>query len=78
MIICKHCGESAGFYTRQQAHGLVVVNYTNTGDMRDENGTMHDDLFYTGGKNAYCRACDRYLGKTEDLVTGETEETDDY
>lgn len=74
MIICKHCGQSEGFYTKQQVHGVAEICYSNEGHVQDDNGRMHDHLYYSGGKNAYCNACDRILGKSEELISGEREE----
>lgn len=74
MIICKHCGEGVGFYTKQQVRGVAKMYYTNEGHVQEDNGRMHDHLFYIGGKNAYCIACNKILGKSEELISGDQEE----
>jgi len=70
MIICKHCGSERGFYTLQRVHGLAEVHYTNKGDYAEDNGQMHEGIYYTGGKKAYCLSCTRFIGKSEDLISG--------
>jgi hypothetical protein len=72
-IVCKYCGAQDGFYVEERVTGKATVYYTNNGDYAEENGQMYDDLKHSGGKIAYCSNCDKSMGKSEDLKSGNYE-----
>ena len=55
---CPYCGSEDGFYTKQQARGQVIYYYNYDGSFHD-NGQVHDNLSYNGGKVAYCASCNK-------------------
>lgn len=57
VVKCKHCGSTEGFYTKLTG----VQYYTNTGDTDGYNVDVQ-------GVSAYCRKCDKIIGKIADLV----------
>lgn len=66
MVECPHCGSDYGFYTRQQACGMVQYQYSFNGEEKD-NSQMYDLLKFTGGIYAYCLDCNKRLFKMSDL-----------
>lgn len=74
-IICPHCGESSGFYTKEVVTGSTVIYYTENGDYSSDQSEMYSHLNHSGGKNAYCSNCHKYIGKSAELISGNVEET---
>ena len=72
-IVCPHCHESAGFYATERVTGTAKVHYTENGDWALDQTDMYGSLEHSGGKRAYCNNCNQYLGKTEDLKSGNIE-----
>lgn len=77
-IICPHCESQEGFYTREQVRGTATVRYTEQGHYASENGHIYDYLTHSGGKNAYCLDCKKYVGKSADLISGLSEEDSNF
>ncbi|MGY3717166.1 hypothetical protein ACWE42_16770 [Sutcliffiella cohnii] len=73
-IICPHCDSKEGFYTKEQVKGTATPHYTKNGHYAIENGHIYDSLTHSGGKRAYCIDCHKYIGKSEDLISGLLEE----
>lgn len=57
---CPYCNSNDGYYTKQYARGTIKYNYNFDGS-ESENGDMHDNLSYSGGKYAYCINCKKRL-----------------
>lgn len=74
VITCPHCESQEGFYTKEQVKGTSTPHYTKEGHYATENGHIYDYLNHSGGKRAYCIICQKYIGKSADLITGKIEE----
>lgn len=72
-IVCPHCNGSAGFHAREQVSGTATVFYTENGDWALDQTDMYAYLNHRGGKRAYCNLCRDYIGKTDELKTGNVE-----
>lgn len=62
---CPHCDSTEGYYTKEQARGVINFRY-NFDCSEAENGEMYDNLSYSGGKFAYCLRCGKRLFKMEE------------
>ena len=74
VIVCPHCKAVEGFYVRERITGIATINYTELGDYASEQSSMYDYLNHSGGKNAYCVKCEKYIGKSEKLKSGIAED----
>ncbi|WP_144495851.1 hypothetical protein [Bacillus pumilus] len=75
-IVCPHCNSADGFFTQERVTGTATLYYDSVGDLEIEQSSMYDGLLHHGGTKAYCRECQKPLGKTEELASGnEQEET---
>jgi len=72
-IVCPHCGCDKGFFTKERVTGSATTFYNSNGDCEEDQSIMYDHLRHYGGTRAFCKGCERYLGKTEDLASGEQE-----
>ncbi|AMQ66491.1 hypothetical protein BH753_gp009 [Bacillus phage Shbh1] len=73
-IICCHCGAMEGFYVKETVKGVSTPHYTKNGHYANENSHIYNYLTHSGGEKAYCLVCDKYIGKSQDLISGLTEE----
>ncbi|MDW0112227.1 hypothetical protein QT711_03455 [Sporosarcina saromensis] len=73
-IICPHCNQSEGFYAKERVSGTATVHYTENGDWALDQSDMYASLQHSGGKRAYCNQCHKYIGKTDELKTGNIEQ----
>lgn len=73
-IKCPRCKSDRGFYTKEQVRGTATPRYTKDGHYARINEHLYDSLIHSGGKNAFCLKCDSYIGKSENLISGLTEE----
>ena len=67
MIICKECGSTEGFYVNERVSGVAIIYYDREGNYGTENYSIYDNMRHSGGKKAYCKSCDKYMGKSIDL-----------
>ncbi|MCM3239076.1 hypothetical protein M3589_15235 [Heyndrickxia oleronia] len=74
VIICPHCESQEGFYTKEQVRGIATPHYTKEGHYAIDNSHIYDSLTHSGGKRAYCVVCKKYIGKSEELISGLIEE----
>lgn len=71
VITCPHCNAQHGFYVKEQVRGTAIVRFNKSGHYALDNGEIYDGLRHFGGVNAYCQMCDKYIGKKDDLISGE-------
>ncbi|WP_341320336.1 hypothetical protein NSQ62_11785 [Solibacillus sp. FSL H8-0523] len=74
VINCTHCGSDGGFYTKETVKGRATVYYTNNGDYA-ENQTEMYSLNNSGGKVAHCVDCNKKIGNSADLISGNAEKS---
>ena len=68
-IICKYCGSNSGFYVCERVTGTATVYYTENGEYnKEQSEDMYTYLVHSGGKKAFCASCDKYIGKSKDLI----------
>lgn len=77
-VVCPHCGSQEGFYIKKQVRGTSITFYTNKGHFASENSQMYDGLTHSGGKKAFCKICDKYIGKSVDFISGLEEKVNLY
>lgn len=63
---CPYCGSNAGFFTKEQIHGNVYMNFRYDGK-EAENGDLYENTRTTGGEIAYCLNCKKKLFKMSEL-----------
>lgn len=73
IIVCPHCKSEGGFFTKERITGTAHIYYNSSGDLEEEQGAMYDYLSHHGGTKAFCRECEKPLGKTKDLASGNEE-----
>ncbi|MCM3180203.1 hypothetical protein [Cytobacillus horneckiae] len=70
VITCPHCHAQEGFFLKEQVYGTAEPHFTKEGHYAIENGHIYDSLTHKGGKLAYCRNCQKSIGKSKDLISG--------
>ena len=63
---CPYCGSNEGYYTKEQIHGNIYMNFNFDGT-EAENGDLYENTRTTGGKIAYCLHCNKRLFRMDGL-----------
>ncbi|MFC5587467.1 hypothetical protein ACFPRA_00910 [Sporosarcina soli] len=74
VITCPHCESQEGLYTKERVTGPSTPHYTKEGHYAEGNGHIYESVIHSGGKRTYCIVCKEYIGKSENLISGLTEE----